>query len=87
MSLSAVSVLTSSMYPYDPQMYLYELLRCICVAVQCGVQQRYTNVASLKADLAEVKPDCLVTVPLVLATLHGWGELNHARHVIRHIFG
>jgi long-subunit acyl-CoA synthetase (AMP-forming) len=35
------------------------------------VRQYYSNVASLKGDLAEVKPDCLVTVPLVLATLHG----------------
>eukprot|EP00227_Mantoniella_beaufortii_P006121 CAMPEP_0197614096 /NCGR_PEP_ID=MMETSP1326-20131121/59352_1 /TAXON_ID=1155430 /ORGANISM="Genus nov. species nov., Strain RCC2288" /LENGTH=848 /DNA_ID=CAMNT_0043182965 /DNA_START=77 /DNA_END=2624 /DNA_ORIENTATION=+ len=37
----------------------------------CGVQCRYTNVANLKGDLADVKPDYLVTVPLVLGTLHG----------------
>lgn len=39
-------------------------------AYSCGVRQRYTNAASLKADLKEVKPDSLITVPLVLGTLY-----------------
>jgi long-subunit acyl-CoA synthetase (AMP-forming) len=39
--------------------------------LSCGVRQRYTNVASLKSDLADVKPDALITVPLVLGTLYG----------------
>ena len=34
------------------------------------MRQRYTNVASLKRDLNDVKPDAFVTVPLVLGTLY-----------------
>lgn len=36
-----------------------------------GVRQRYTNVRMLKGDLNDVKPEALVTVPLVLGTLYG----------------
>ena len=36
----------------------------------CGVRQRYTNVASLKRDLMDVRPDAFITVPLVLGTLY-----------------